>query len=131
MADRKTALRNIAVGDIFHAEAPNGASLICLTRRVTETIIYARRVTTQSYHEFDRATGVEECERDPCTIDSATPLPADIHRIILGLDRKYREAEYRRAEDPDRPWDPGESRLTDDQKRGLLFVVSFYRENPI
>jgi len=131
MADRKTALRNIAVGDIFHAEAPNGASLICLTRSVTETKIHARRVTTQSYHEFDRTTGVEECERNPCTIDSVAPLPPDIQNIILGLDRKYREAEYQRAEYPDKPWDPGESRLTDDQKRALLFVGSFHRENPI
>lgn len=49
MDDRKDALRLLAVGEIFHAEAPNGASLICLTLAVTETGIHARTVTTQSH----------------------------------------------------------------------------------
>jgi len=131
MADRKAALRNIVVGDIFHAAAPNGASLICLTRRVTKTTILARSVTTQSYGEFNRVTGVEDCEGTPGTINSVAPLPADIHEIMVGLDQRYREVEYRLAEDPDGPWDAEQSKLTDDQKRGLLFTGPFYRENPI
>jgi len=50
---------------------------------------------------------------------------------MLCLDRKYREAEYQRAEDPEWEMPPGQARLTEEEKRGLLFVSYFYPENPI
>ena len=88
MAHREEALRRIAVGDIFHASALNGASFVCLTLQVTDNLIMARRVTTQSVHNFDRTTGVEGPEDKPLTIDSVAPLPIDIRDILLSLDRK-------------------------------------------
>ena len=59
-------------------------------------------------------------------INSVEPLPEDIREIVLGLDQKYREDEYRRAEDPN--WAPpeGSSRLTPDQRRAILFIADFY-----
>jgi hypothetical protein len=117
MADRKTALNNLAVGDIFHAESPNGASLICLIMAVTETTIQARTVTTQKHLEFDRQTGIAKWGDEPvlCTIDSVTPLPADIHNVLLGIDRKFRLEQ-----------EPERLKLHDAEKRALLYVDSHY-----
>jgi hypothetical protein len=132
VADRYRALKKIVVGDIFHAGAANGASLICLAMSVTETVIQARNVATQIIYDFNRQTGVADwyifSEHYICTIDSVAPLPADIHEIMLSIDRKGRESEYREAEDPD---GPGQYALTDEERRGLLFVGYFYPAFPV
>jgi len=120
MPDRKTALGNLAVGDICHAESPNGASLVCLVLSVTETTIRTRTVTTQLHIEFDRQTGIAEWgdERVLCTIDSTARLPSEIHDVMLGLDRKFR---FER--------DPERIKLTDAEKRASVFIHSFYASN--
>ena len=59
MADRETALRSLTVGDVFHARSPNRASLVCLVTSVSDSTIYARRITTQDELEFDRQTGTK------------------------------------------------------------------------
>ena len=127
MTEREAALRRIAVGDIFHASLrpDGGPSYICLTLQVHEDRIFARRTTIQSVHWFDRKTGAE-IDDDTVAINSVEPLPEDIREIVLGLDQKYREDEYRRAEDPN--WAPpeGSSRLTPDQRRAILFIADFY-----
>ena len=131
MTDREAALKKIAVGDLFHAAVGrSGASYPCLTLKVRDEAIFARRMTTQSVHWFHRATGVE-IGQDAVVIDSVAPLPDDIREIMLGLDRKYRENEYRWAEEPD--WEPpeGSSRLTPEQIRAVLFIHDFYRTHPL
>jgi hypothetical protein len=132
MTDREASLKKIAVGDMFHASIRSGSgpSYPCLALQVREDRIFARRVTTQSVHWFDRKTGVE-IDDSRIVIDSVEPLPDDIHEIMLGLDQKYREIEIRHAEDPD--WAPpeGSSRLTPDQRRAILFIVKFYPDNPL
>ena len=132
MTDREAALQKIAVGDIFHASMrPNsGPSYICLVLQVHDDRILARRTTIQSVHWFDRKTGVE-IDDDRVVIDSVEPLPEDIREIILGLDQKYREDEYRWAEDPD--WEPpeGSSRLPPAQRRALLCIAAFYPALPL
>lgn len=120
MTDRATALGNIAVGDIFNAECPSGAGLLCLTLSVTEHAIQARTVTTQRLYEFDRRLGRRLGGKSECVIDSVAALPADIHNILLGLDRRYRL-----GKDPDR------FALTADEKRALVFVASFYPANQL
>lgn len=121
MPDRESSLRNIKVGDFFHAKCPNGASMICLTTAVDETTLYARRITTQTDHAFDRTTGVE---RDPdgilCKVDSVAPLPPEIHNVFLGLDHRYRTST-----------DPERSKLTDAEKRAIMYIASYYPANPI
>jgi len=118
--------------DIVEAKGP---TRICLTILVTETTIMARAVTTQEILEFDRQTGIEiNCRhraKYPFVINSVAALPADIREIMLSLDQKYREVEYRQAEDPNWHFASGESVLTKEQLRGLLFVSRFYRANPI
>jgi hypothetical protein len=125
MFDRKTLLAKLDIGDIFHAESPGGASLICLVLSVDQTTIKARRVTTQENLEFDRRTGVTVADNEgvPCVIDSVAPLPAKIHDVFLELDRKYQK--YR----PDR--DPERFKLTDAEKKALLFVGPHYASNPL
>jgi len=90
---RENALRQIAVGDIFHASAPNGASLICLTWKIAASVIYAKTVTTQIEFEFDRKTGIANWEGRNgsvnCVVDSVAPLPTDIHEIMPQLNRRY------------------------------------------
>jgi hypothetical protein len=120
MADRRAALDNLAVGDIFHAESPNGASLICLVVAVTKATIQARTVTTQEHLEFNRQTGIAEWGDEPvlCTVDSVAPLPADIYNVMLGIDRKFRrEHESERL------------KLSDAEKRALLYADSHYSLN--
>lgn len=122
MEDRKAALVNLAIGDIFHAESPNGASLICLVTSLTDTSIRARTVTTQLCLQFDRRTGIAEWgdQSVPCTIDSVAPLPADIHDIILGIDVKFRSEH-----------ETEQLKLNDAEKRALLYVDSHYSSNQL
>lgn len=96
--------------------------LICLVTAITETTIHARTMLTQYLLKFDRQTGKGELKGEittsPCTIDSVAPLPVDIHNTMLGLDRKSRlERNEERA------------RLTEDEKRALLFLHSHYESN--
>src|ERR1051326_8424505 len=131
MTSRHAALKNIAVGYIFHGR-PNGtSSFICLTLQVREKSIFARRITTQSVHEFDRSTGVEKVDNNPVVIDSVAPLPDDIRDLLLGLDEKYREGEYHRAEEPDWEMPADKAKLTKNEIRALLFVSKHYEKNPI
>jgi hypothetical protein len=130
--DRKTALAAIAVGDLFHGSLGRGtASFICLALQVREKTIFARRITTQSVHEFDRTTGVETIDSNPVVINSVALLPGDVQEILLGLDRKYREAEYRFAEDPDWRMPADDVKLTKDEIRALLVTGKLHDENPI
>ena len=135
MNDRESVLAKIAIGDFFHASATNGASLLCLTMSVTATTILARNVATQIVYDFDRRTGFAQWNVHgtiyDCTIDSVAPLPTDIRESLMSLDRKGRHGEYRRAEDPDWVMPAEQARLTEEEKRGLLFVSCFYPENPI
>jgi hypothetical protein len=88
-------------------------------------------VTTQDNLEFDRRTGVKvgDDRASPCVIDSVTALPTEIHNVFLELDRKYRALmamdEKSRFEDPER------LKLTDAEKKALLFIDSHYSSNPL
>jgi hypothetical protein len=107
---------------VFHATGSAGASLICLTIAVTEISIKARRVTTQEALEFDRQTGLENCDDGRASrIDSVAPLPQAVLNIILGIDRKYRLLQ-----------DPEQAKLTDAEIRALaMYVGPHYASNPL
>ena len=68
MTDRKTALRGLRVGDIFHGRSPNGA-------------------TTQEDLRFDRDSGIE-LGNVPSKIDCVAALPPDVHDALVAMDRK-------------------------------------------
>ena len=72
MDARSKALRSLTVDDIFHADSPNGASLICLVTSITDATIHAWTVTTQLGLAFNRITGCVKMDEDqiPGTIDS-------------------------------------------------------------
>jgi hypothetical protein len=119
--DREALIRNIGVGDFFHATCPNGASMICLTTAVNDKTIQARRITTQTDHEFDRITGTEKSPDDIlCTINSVAPLPPEIHDIFLGLDHRYRTST-----------DPERSKLTQAEIDAIMYIAKYYPANPI
>jgi len=122
LVERKTLLQRLVVGDIFHAKAPNGASLICLVTHVSKTQIEARRVTTQEVVRVDRRTGLGKlgARRVACSIDSVAPLPTAIHNEMLGIDRKFRLAQNEAA-----------LKLTSSERKALLFIGSFYSKRPI
>lgn len=122
MTEREAVLRKLDVGDIFHAESPSGASLICLVTFVSESAIHARTVTTQYRFKFDMRTGEAEWDRNGsvCVIDSVAPLPVEIHNVMLGIDRKYRLER-----------DVEKFKLNDAEKKALVFVDSYYAENQL
>jgi hypothetical protein len=122
VAERKTLLRRLVVGDIFHAKTRNGASLICLVTNLSKTQIRARRVTTQEVVRVDRSTGLGKlgAKRVACTVDSVAPLPIGVHNEMLGIDRKFRLAQNEEA-----------LKLTSSEKKALLFTASFYSKKPI
>jgi hypothetical protein len=120
VTEREATLRKLDAGDVFHATAPNGASLICLTLRATKFSIHAKRITTQSHHAFDPVTGMEQSEPIPSIIDSVARLPPDILEALLGLDRVY-----------SRGWQEEHHKLTSEEKRALLFIGGFYRAHPL
>ena len=133
MTNREAALKKISAGDIFHASIcghTDGPSYPCLTLQVREDAIFARRMTTQSVHWFDRTTGVE-IDDDRLVIDSVEPLPEDIREIWLSIDRLFHEAEQRRAEEPD--WMPAENHFhqSKEQIRAHLFIGEFYPAHPL
>jgi hypothetical protein len=90
MTDMQNALKRLAVGDIFHAEGSNGASLLCLVTAVDEATIYARRIHTQDEERFDRKTGFE-CGSVDTKINCIAPLPSDVHAVFVRLDQRYQE----------------------------------------
>ena len=118
MADRVSKLSRLVPGDIFHAECPSGASLICLVEAIANEKIEARRVTTQDHVTFELSTGLSlpDDGEARCTIDSIAPLPVDIHNVMLGLDRKMRLRF---------------DKLNQAEKDALLFVADFYPANPL
>ena len=131
MTDREAALKKSSAGDMFHASVDlDGPSYPCLALQVRENAIFARRVTTQSVHWFDRTTGAE-IDDDRVVIDSVEPLPDDIREIMLSIDHLFCEAEHRRAEEPD--WVPAENHFhqSKDQIRALLFIGDFYAAHPL
>lgn len=118
MADRSSKLSRLVPGDIFHAECPNGASLICLVEAVSNGKIEARRVTTQDHVTFELSNGLSLPDNGEarCTINSIAPLPVDIHNVMLGLDRKMR-LQF--------------DKLDRAEKDALRFVADFYPANPL
>ena len=62
MSDQEAKLRRLGEGDIVHANSPGGASLICIVLSASNTVIRARRVTTQEIIDFDRRTGRESVD---------------------------------------------------------------------
>jgi hypothetical protein len=131
MSDRTSLLGDLAVGNIFHAEYPNGASCICLVLSASDTEIKSRRITTQEIIDFDRRTGVKigDDREIPCLIDSVAPLPAEIHGVFLAMDEKYRT--LMAMDEKSRFADLERLKLTDAEKKALLFVADHYPSNPL
>jgi hypothetical protein len=128
MTNRERTLRQLAVGDIFHARSTNGASLVCLVTGIDEGAIHARRIHTQDNHRFDRNTGFE-CGKDHTKIDCVAPFSPDIRNIFLELDRKYQA--HMATEREGIELDPEQCRLTADEKRANLSINSHVAANPI
>ena len=128
MTDRERALRGLGAGDIFHGRSPNGASLICLVTAVTEGTIFARRITTQDDHEFDRQSGTELGERRG-RIDCIAPLPPNVHEILLALDRRGRSVAemYRNGIEPD----PDQYKLTSAEREAFRALDEHIAANRI
>ena len=121
MPNWKSVLSRLTVGDIFHASCPNKASYICLVKAMAEDRIVSWRITTQEDVEFELATGftLPFSEKPRCRIDSIAPLPATIHNIMLGLERKMRLCRGEKGQ------------LSEEEKDALRFVADFYPANPI
>jgi hypothetical protein len=126
--NRENALWNLAVGDIFHARSPNGASLVCLVTALDDGTIYARRIHTQDDERFDRKTGIE-CGKGQTKIDCVTPFPSDIESIFLGMDQKYQELMALVRQGVQLSLD--QTRMTADEKRGGLSIDRHVAANTI
>jgi hypothetical protein len=112
-----SALRTLSIGDIFHATAGNSASLLCVVTSVAETTISARRITSQSDLKFDREAGVCDRGADYGVIDSIATLPDWAEQALRGLDQRWGAG--------------GDTKLTEPERRALLFVGQFYAANPV
>ena len=134
MGDREELIRQLSDGNIFHAAYPNGASCICLVLTVSDDEIKSRRVTTQEVLIFDRRTGIEKDihARALAVIDSIAPLPAEIFNVFLSMDGKYMA--FKNLDEKARSrleLDPERRKLTDAEKKALLFIDTYYTENPL
>jgi hypothetical protein len=119
MPDREALIRKIKAGDIFHASAPNGASLVCLATAINDTSVLARRLFVEDYLEFDRTTGVSRTPGGAeCPIDSVAPLPPDIRQVLESLDHRNRTT-------------PEDAKFRAAEKHALMFISKYYRDNPI
>ena len=129
MPDRAKALRDLSVGDIISAVAPNGARPFCLVTGVTATAVQARSITTRIQLTFDRRSGIAKFDNAtvhrnddivPYTIDSVAPLPRDIHDAILNLDRRFGSG-----------GNTEELALSKDEQQAIIFALKHYDANPI
>ncbi len=116
---RERALSDIQIGDLFNVAGNHGASIICLAIAIGERMIRARSITHQLDIVFDRRTGFGKEPKYGLggTINSVEPLPPDIHKALIGLDRRYHAG--------------GEAKLTQEEKRALVFIYDFYDAYPI
>lgn len=112
---QRIALGELGVGDLFHAEYPNGAKLIGLTLEVTAARIRGRDITRQEILDIDRLTGMSMPvgNHPPCKIFSTEQLPPELHEAMIGLDRKYGSGRT--------PTDE-ESKLTPAEKKALILI---------
>jgi hypothetical protein len=128
MTDRESMLRQLSVGDIFHARSRNGASLVCLVKAVDDGAIHARRIHTQDDVVFDRRTGFE-VGKSHTKIDCIAPFPPDIHDIFLEVDRKHRELTALVRQGVELTLD--QTKMTSDEKRANLSIDQHVANNPI
>ncbi len=118
---RDQILDSLERGDIAFGVSSAGQGMMMLVYDRTETTIFARHVPSQTKAEFDRAGQSRPIEGiGTITIKSAAPLPPDTYSIVLGLDRKMRLMHSIKH-----------IRLTEDEKRVLREVESFYGERPL
>lgn len=126
MTRREVIIRSTAVGDLFHATSPNGASLICLALEVTDTAIVSQTVTSVYDLNFDRETGTAERdfhgESVVCTIDSVAPLPDEFKKTLVAVHRVYANKD----EDDDEV-----SKLREAEHRALTFAAQYFPANPL
>ena len=113
---RQELLGALEIGDIFAADH------LCLVVSIENDTIHARRLIVSQSRSFNRATGEETTEGriGRSEVSSVEPLPADIHDMILWLDRKNRLLT-----------DMSKAKLTDAEKHALLFVSDHHAANPI
>lgn len=131
MRERESALQRLSVGDIFHARASNGASLVCLVTSVSGGRIFARRIHTQEEVEFDQQSGFEAGSVHT-RIDSVAPPPAEISKVLLDQDRKYGDIarEFSRGVQLV-DIDPERLKLTADELRASKLLRLHHEANPI
>jgi len=131
MTDRKVLIGSLYSGDIFHAQAPNGASMICLVLSVRGNMIQARRITTQEEMEFDRQFGkaVVGDQGVVCVIDSVAPLPVEIQDVFRKMDKKNKE--LMAMDEESRFADLERLKLSEPEKKALDFVHSHYTAHPL
>jgi hypothetical protein len=124
MIKREAAIRCIAVGDLFHATSPNGASLICLALDVTDSMVVSQTVTSMYDLDFDRKTGIAERdfhgENVVCTIDSVASLPDHFRKTLIDLHRTYLKKD-----------ESDESKLKDPEHRALVFAAQYFPAHPL
>jgi|SRR5215469_16108922 len=126
--DRETALQNLAVGDIFHAQSPNGASLVCLVTSVDGDTICARRIHTQDDLQFDRKTGLE-LDEPHSRIDCAVRLPHAVYNVLVAMNRRYQAAHALISQGIE--VDPKEARYTEDERHAHDVLHDHIAANPI
>jgi hypothetical protein len=122
MNDRHDALRCLVVGDFFHANGPNGASLTCLVTNVIDNSIFVRVIMSQIELIFDARSGAAARNGRSviCAIDSIAPLPDEIRSAILAIDEKFRTEKVREH-----------LKLTDTEIKAVQFLKSHYLSNPL
>lgn len=122
MNDRQDTLKCLVVGDVFHANSPNGASLTCLITNVTHNSIFARVIMSQVELIFDTRSGAatRNGRSVVCTIDSIAPLPDEIRSAMLAIDKKFRTEKVREH-----------LKLTDTEIEAVQFLKSHYLSNPL
>ena len=113
--DRATALSRLEIGDIICARSPKAPLIICLVTGITVESIVTRRITDGESYVFERGTGLEKTDTVTVEIVSVEPLPADIHDILLRIDRRNRLQA-----------DRTHFRLDEHEKRAFLMINEHY-----
>lgn len=118
---RVKALNAIDVGDVIYGVTPSGRGKMLLVYDADEEVLHVRHVPSLGLAKIGRDGNSTWCEGGgSCIITSTAPLPTGIYDVVIGLDRKMRNAK-----------ELSDLKLSNDEIQILLTQDDYFQARPL